>query len=249
MNPLHLLRTWSAAAARPTALLLLALGYAGAQTPPAAGVAGFVVDERDGTPLPRVLVAIRDGPDADTDALGRFHLPSLRPGRHEIVAVATGCRVVHGPFTVEPGQTKLLKLVMPPLPEPPPDPRSGPSGVVITALQLESSRAPDLLEAIRDRVPLLTSTRAGGSSAFRGGGGSGEVTIIVDGVRTSGSLERLRSIRTEDVARIEIQRSATAGMAYGPDITGGLVIVTTRSGAPVSDTPPERCRLPWAMGR
>jgi outer membrane cobalamin receptor len=227
---------------------MLAVGYAGAQTPPAAGVAGFVVDERDGTPLAGVLVAIRDGPDTDTDALGRFHLPSLRPGQHEIVAVATGCRVVHGPFTVEPGQTKLLKLMVPPLAEPPPDARGNPSGVVITALQLEGSRAPDLFEAIRDRVPLLTSTRGRGSSAFRGGG-SGEVTLIVDGVRTSGSLERLRSIRTEDVARIEIQRSATAGTAYGPDISGGLVIVTTRGGSPVSDTPPERCRLPWGTGR
>ena len=144
---------------------------------------------------------------------------------------------------------KQLKLVLPSPSQITFDRRSDGSGTVINARQLGQWRAPDLLEAIRDRLPLLNANREAGGSSLRGGGNTGEVAVIVDGVRVSGSLERLRSIPTEDVASVEIHRSATAGLAYGPDLAGGLIIVTTWSVVPGSDKPPASCGLPWDAGR
>jgi hypothetical protein len=177
--------------------------------------------------------AIRDGPDVDVDEGGRFHFPHLRPGRHEIAAVGRGCRVAKGSFTVAAGQTKLLKLVLPAEAEPLRDRRSDGSGVVITHEQLDESRASDLLEAIRDRVPLLNADLSGEGGSFRGG--PAEVVVILDGVRTAGSLERhggdglrprhQRRARARDHPDRDALERRVAGylpVALGPPLTGLL---------------------------
>src|SRR5688572_18007571 len=66
-------------------LVLSLAASASAQAQPAGGIRGVVVDARDGTPLEKVSVRLRDTKQSTlTGSDGRFHIEQVPAGRHEL---------------------------------------------------------------------------------------------------------------------------------------------------------------------
>src|SRR5262245_42838205 len=57
---------------------------------PAGSVSGSVVDAQSQAPFPGVLVIIQGVGQANTDENGRFTIPNVRPGKHNIQAMRSG---------------------------------------------------------------------------------------------------------------------------------------------------------------
>ncbi len=77
------------------------------------GVVGVVTDQASGNPIPEVVVNVAGlGRVATTDGNGRFSLPELIPGRHDIVFSHLGYRERSEPITVEQDRVAKLQIVL-----------------------------------------------------------------------------------------------------------------------------------------
>lgn len=74
-------------------------------------VAGQVVDDRSGEPLPGVSLTLREAEvGAVTDSTGRYQIGDVSPGRYSLRATFVGYRPAERTITVEPGQTTRVAL-------------------------------------------------------------------------------------------------------------------------------------------
>ena len=113
--------------------------------------------------------------------------------------------------------------------------RTGRNVTVITAADVERSTARSLGELLRFEAGVLVTPRAGfGAQAdlsMRGGTFNG-VVVLVDGARfndpMTGHFLSDFPIPLAEVARVEVLRGPDAA-AWGPDATGGVVHVITRT--------------------
>ena len=77
------------------------------------GVVGVVTDQASGNPIPEVVVNVAGlGRVATTDGNGRFSLPELIPGRHDIVFSHLGYRERSESITVERDRVAKLQIVL-----------------------------------------------------------------------------------------------------------------------------------------
>ena len=113
--------------------------------------------------------------------------------------------------------------------------RTGRNVTVITAADIERSTARSLDELLRFEAGVLVTPRAGfGAQAdlsVRGGTFNG-VVVLVDGARfndpMTGHFLSDFPVPLAEVARVEVLRGPDAA-AWGPDATGGVVHVVTRT--------------------
>ena len=122
-----------------------------------------------------------------------------------------------------------------------------PSNVtVITAEQIESSRAQNLSE-ILDNQPGLQVLRTGAFGSFatlkmRGAPNASQVNILMNGIPLAGASKQfidISRIPAEIIDHVEIIQGAAAG-AYPGDISGGVVNIVTRK--PQSASPDSHLR-------
>ena len=112
----------------------------------------------------------------------------------------------------------------------------GVAATVVTAAEIERSRATTVAELLR-RVPGLDLVQSGGAggvtSLFLRGAGSTQTLVLVDGVRLNsphfGGVD-LSTLSTANVERIEVVRGPFSAL-YGSEAIGGVVQVVTRRGA------------------
>lgn len=129
---------------------------------------------------------------------------------------------------------------------------AGASVFVIDSAEIAASNARTLSELLAARVPGLSVMRSGGSAAegasvrMRGMHSlllPSEPVIVVDGVRVSGRQavsaigssvqpSEVDELLPEDIARIEVLRGPSAAASYGPGAADGVIVITTKSGAP-----------------
>jgi hypothetical protein len=221
----------------------------GSAVPADGRVIGTVVDEKTGTPLAGALVMLSDGRATETDTAGRFVFFHVRPGAHEISAVASGCAQAAGGFNVISGRDALLRLeVMPPVLPPTKDPGSGTASRVITAAQLSDVGTRSALDALMmhysnnfdvQGARLVLRTRGGALSFDQ----IVEPLLVLDGVRMDGMVAQiLEDMRAAEVERIEVHLGSAAGWEFQPGGALAVVEVTTRKGNTlVPEQNPERC--------
>src|SRR5688500_17812378 len=86
-------------------LLLLFSPTAQAQAPRTAGIAGLVVDARDGTPLQGVLVRLHDTQvETTTGPDGRFRIDGVPPGEVGLYVSLVGYGLARRQIDLAPGQ-------------------------------------------------------------------------------------------------------------------------------------------------
>lgn len=130
----------------------------------------------------------------------------------------------------------------------------GGSVVVVTAEQIEDSGAENAAEALAS-VPGFHSLDYGNAGSVRTpslrGASSGQVLVIVDGVRRndarSGGVD-LADIPAESIERIEVLKGGASSL-YGADAVGGVIVITTkRGGDPRLAVTAENRLYPAALG-
>ncbi len=130
----------------------------------------------------------------------------------------------------------------------------GGSVVVVTAEQIEESGADNAAEALAS-VPGFYSPDYGNPGSVRTpslrGASSGQVLVIVDGVRRndarSGGVD-LADIPAESIERIEVLKGGASSL-YGADAVGGVIVITTkRGGDPRLAVTAENKAYPAALG-
>jgi hypothetical protein len=220
---------------------------------PADGrVIGTVVEVDGGKPIPGALVMLSDGRVTETDAAGRFLFLHVRPGAHEIAAVAQGCAHAAGGFNLVSGRDALLRLeVVPPVQA---DRGSGSATREVTGEQLADLESHSALDAVMRYHANLFSVE-GGRLALRARAASLDAIVeplmVLDGVRLDGRVAwALDDLRARDVERIAIHMGNAAGWAFQPGGAVAVIEVTTRRGMrpPVNaQSSPDRCLS--SMGR
>ena len=111
----------------------------------------------------------------------------------------------------------------------------GGSVVVVTAAEIEESGAKNAAEALAS-VPGFHSLDYGNPGSVRApslrGASSGQVLVIVDGVRRNdarwGGVD-LGDIPAESIERIEVLKGGASSL-YGADAVGGVIVITTKRG-------------------
>lgn len=188
---------------------------------------------------------------ADTDAAGRFALPVVRPGEHQLSVYALGCELAARTVEVEPGEATEFTVQV--------GPRAfALDELVVTGTPAERSRAelPFSVEEVSgDR--LRTATAAGsvanllrgiaGGRVMRGtglpgqesdillrgpatlGGAQQQPLVVVDGIIAGHSTA---GIDPMDVERIEVLKGAAAAAHYGSRAQGGVIEITTKRRPP-----------------
>lgn len=234
---------------------LVALLPALALAVPASGQTGAVtgsVTGESGEVLPSVQVffpALSLG--ALTNQQGRFLIPSVPVGRHEIRAEVIGRQTASMQVDVQAGQTAVADLVLA-------SRAVGLAEMVVTGVaaatpQAELAFTVDQV-SVPESQPTIVSTAGGliqgrvaGAKVISGSGlpgtdpsiqlrgptsitGSQEPLIIIDGVISRG---RLSDVNPMDIASIEVVKGAAAASLYGSRAQAGVIEITTKRGAGV----------------
>jgi hypothetical protein len=94
-------------------IFVLSLGAAApafAQNPHPSVIRGTVVDARTGSPIPRILVAVEEGPSVETGPDGAFVLEDVTPGQVRLYVSAVGYGLVQRTLQVAPGAALDLRI-------------------------------------------------------------------------------------------------------------------------------------------
>jgi hypothetical protein len=221
-----------------------------ASTIPADGrVIGTVVDEKGGMPISGALVMLGDGRVTETDVAGRFLFLHVRPGAHEIAAVAKGCAHAAGGFNLVSGRDALLRLeVVPPVQGPPADRAGATASRAITPAQLASLGSRSALDALMQYHASLfdvKGTRLVLRARTRGFDEVVEPLLVLDGVRMEGMVAMaLADLHAEDLERIQIHLGSVASWQFQPGGAAAVIEITTRKGlTPVvhAQQSPDQC--------
>lgn len=191
---------------------------------------------------------------AVTDENGRFSLPNIPVGNHQVAVRSFGYRVVNRTITVNKGATQTLNLSLSPL-------ATSLNEVVTTVtgnkrrLELGTDIARINPDEIRARTPVATVTdlieasqipgvlvtrssgEPGSSSRIRirGMGSiykSNDPLVIIDGVwlDAEGGTARMDALDPEMIESIEVVRGPSAATEYGQDAANGVIVITTKKG-------------------
>ena len=205
--------------------LLIAAPIGAQEVSPAAfpddgRILGIVVDD-DNKPVSGALVFLSDGRSTETGSDGRFSFVRVRPGTHEIAAVAKDCAVAAGDFDVHSGRDAMLQLILvaPASSEGKKDLGRGTAVRKMSEAKLLQLGNRSALEALEELAPnvfevsgnyLVLRTRT-----LSAPGREVEPLLLVDGVRMQGMVaEALRSIRTSDVLSLELHLGNAAGWEF-----------------------------------
>ena len=223
---------------------VLALVISGTTAGTTAGTAppidGRVVDARSGAPIAGAEISIvgRSG-SVRTDALGRFHWPTVPPLPIDVIAVLPDGRVA-GPIRVTTlGASEPLTLTVDATVSetvtvlgaaPTLDAAPGASTSLLTRTDLELRHVQTLSQAI-DVVPGVSAISEGQAAvpAIRGLA-RGRTLILVDGARASTERRAGANASFLDpaiVRTIEVARGP-GSVAYGSDAFGGVIAARTR---------------------
>lgn len=102
---------------------------------------------------------------------------------------------------------------------------SGPrrSSTRITAEEFEDFAQQDVYSIVQRLRPQWLVVRAPASAQ-----GRATISVVIDGVRQSGSTETLRSLRGSDVEELRYINARDATTRYGTDNTAGAIEVITK---------------------
>lgn len=118
---------------------------------------------------------------------------------------------------------------------PPPPPPPAPSGIIITAEDIQRSPGMSLEQLLLARVPGLTMTRAAdghmilhlrGTSTFLG---DEEPLIVVNGIPLGPNAGgNLSAINPQDIETIQVLRDAASTAGYGVRGANGVILIRTK---------------------
>ncbi len=226
-----------------------AAAFASASAQQTGAVAGLLTAASDGRPLAGTRVRIPTlNLDGVTNAEGRFLLPRVPVGRHEITAQRIGYRQTTQPVEVTAGQTTTVNFAL--------EERAiSMEEVVVTGVAAETPQNQvaftiakiDVAEVAKGPVSNLgglVAAKVPGVKVVQGSGlpgtepsfqfrgpksitGSQAPLVVIDGVITNGGIA---DVDPADVASIEIVKGAAGAALYGSRAQAGVVQITTRSG-------------------
>lgn len=157
-----------------------------------------------------------------------------QPHRHLLALACTLTCLAPAAFA----QTAAEPIVVIGTREPLPAARVAADVVVIDAARIASSTADSVEDLLRREAGVQLSRNGGpgaNASVFIRGAGSGNVLLLIDGVRVgSASLGQaeFEALSLASIERIEVLRGPASSL-YGADGSGGVVQVFTRSGSGV----------------
>jgi hypothetical protein len=227
-----------------------------------ATLEGFVLSSSSGRRLGGVLVAVESGPSTRSDGDGAYRLEGIAPGERRIALVAPGCQITIANVGFWPGERKSLAF------EVAFDPRVANQlterrrtlGKVLTATEIESMRAPTLLDVIARVAPGMVRTMPTQPGAAPVAGNRSPVgmsetvppAVVVDGaVLGASGFQVLQDIHPSDVAWLEVFSGAAGGWQVGTGGSGGLIRIQTKRGLQMDALflQPEQCEIPgWRRG-
>lgn len=254
-------------------LLCTAIG-AGAQVEmsapaplPVAILEGQIVDSISGDPIGGVLVRMDSGQEAFTDQRGRFRFAGLPQGRRLVALLTADCRITWGEVTVVDRFPRNVRFRLPPAfgaqaeeEQRVVEERKRTGGRRLEADEIDRINASNVLELIRRIAPGMVSPMQGDpgnvssvvASRGRSMGTTDPPVVVIDGVRTPGAEGLLSTMRTTEIAELEVQPGAAAGWEYGSAGASGVIKITMRRGVP-EGTPERRevsaCVVPAFPGR
>lgn len=219
-------------------------------------IAGTVVSEVTGDPLPGVNVMVVDTQmGAATNNDGQFEISNVPPGTYSVRAsfVGFGDRIKEG-VEVQEGQTTSLTFAMQLQ-------AAGLDEVVVVgygtqqrkdltgsvasinagemAEDLNVTNVGQLLQGHIPGISAGVATEADGSPGNLQVRGSNSITagtnplVVVDGVPYDGPLQ---DINPEDIASIDVLKGASAAAVYGASSASGVIEVTTKNGSTPAPT-------------
>lgn len=207
-------------------------------------VAGTVLDAATGEPLVGAQVALSDaGRGAVTGNDGRFRLPDVPPGRHDLRIESLGYETVAARVEVGPeGGTTVDALLVPTV-------------IAVAALEVtvpsaaaEARRrqgyagwrltSDDIPENLSISVPELLDRRFAGVTHVRAGGAACPVIVVrrqrISLVILDGQPFRdtcvLEHILPQDIASIEVVPGLAGGVTAGRAGGAGVILIETRHG-------------------
>ncbi len=221
------------------AALLLVLGTASATATPACddSVAGRVVDDATGQPVPAAVVRLGEA-SVSTDESGHFELTGVCPGDHDLTVERTDYQTVQREVNVQ-GNTEIDVHALPREVEhddhilvkvSAPTPQHTQATETIEGEALARTRGQGLADAVAGvaGVTVLRSSAGGlGKPVIRGQYGRRNL-ILNDGVRHEGQrwgIDHAPEVDPFSAGTITVVKGA-GSIRYGPDAVGGVVLVT-----------------------
>lgn len=204
---------------------------------PADGrILGIVVDD-DNKPVSGALVFLSDGRSTETGSDGRFSFVRVRPGTHEIAAVAKDCAVAAGDFDVHSGKDSMLQLILvaPAASEKKSDISRGTAVRRMNAAKLLALGSRSALEAVEELAPHVFEVSGNylllRSRTLSAPGRDVEPLLLIDGMRMSGLIaEALRGIRASDLSSLELHLGSAAGWEFQNNGAEAVIDLKMRTG-------------------
>jgi outer membrane receptor protein involved in Fe transport len=224
------------------ALLLFAVFATNAWS--AAGkIAGQVVDQSTGEPLPGVNVVIQDTKlGAATDEEGFYFILNIPPGTYNVQAIIVGyAKLVQENVKVNVNQTTTLNFkmkeealkgetVVVEAERPVIQMDVSSSQKIVTSEAIQNRPVDNLEEVLSTEVGIQLHANTDGSGLIVRGGGLNETDIVVDGLSTRNERNQ-QPMTTLNLSAIQEIEVLTGGFnaEYG-DIRSGMVNVVTKEG-------------------
>jgi len=234
-------------------LLLTALAFGGASGQQGGTVTGVVTDQ-SGRPLVNAQVSISAlSIGALTTAQGRFLIQNVPAGQHELTVERIGYRTESQVIDVAAGAAVVADFRMA-------TSAISMEEIVVTGVAAETpvSQLPFTVERLQvtemQRIPTpsvrgLLQGKVAGVKVIQGSGqagaepslqfrgptsitGSQAPLIVIDGVITNGGIADLN---TQDIESMEVVKGAAAAALYGSRAQAGVLQITTKSGAAMSE--------------
>jgi TonB-linked SusC/RagA family outer membrane protein len=224
--------------------------FASATAQATGTVTGLVTSATDARPLVGTQVRIPSlNLGALTNTQGRFLLPGVPAGRHEILVQRIGYRPMTQPVEVTAGQTDTVnfaleeraismeELVVTGVAAETPQTQLPFTVAKIDAEEISHTPVISLGGLVAAKVPAVKVVQGSGlpgaepSFQFRGPKsitGSQAPLVVIDGVVTNGGIS---DIDPADVASIEIVKGAAGAALYGSRAQAGVIEITTLTGS------------------
>ncbi len=212
-------------------------------------IAGTVRDSATNAPLARVAVTIADTRlSAETDEQGRYAIPGVSPGTHRLRARRLGYAPGDATAVVQDGQQTVadFQLKASPIELNPivavgygTQRRGDVTGSVgsVSSRQIATLPVPRIEQAIAGLVSGVqvqtTNAQPGSELRIRVRGSnsleaSNEPLVVVDGVIGAD----LNHINPSDIQSVDVLKDISASAIYGARGANGVILVTTKGGAP-----------------
>ncbi|HUP01340.1 MAG TPA: carboxypeptidase regulatory-like domain-containing protein [Gemmatimonadota bacterium] len=204
-------------------------------------ILGVVRDGVTGEALAGAQVALPElGRGAVSEPDGAFRIEAVPPGPRALTVEFLGYATGNASIDTGNGSVRVAARLVPspivmaaldlrvPVREDRESRARGESRYVLTAAEIPPNTTLHVGQLLARRMPGLRHEVRGGCSVLRTR--YGEIRLVVlDGQRIYDTCV-LHLVRPEDVERIELLPGTSAAVVYGPEASGGVLVVTTKRG-------------------